>query len=144
MADAALKVDAVTIGEASKRVGLTPRAIRYYERVGLLEGASRSSCNYRLYDSDAIRQLQSIAHCRAIGMSLAEIRALCSGASFQAKQDQRADLLREQLKLTDARIRELLALRRELRRQLCGDATDSRQGTELQPLVGARYLSARR
>ena len=137
MADPASKCDAVTIGEAACRVGLTPRAIRYYEQIGLIEAASRSTRNYRLYDVEALHELRSIAHCRAIGMSVAGLRALRFGLPLRTKKDRRTNLLREQLKLTDARIRELLSLRRELQQLLDLVPANPSVETALHPPAGA-------
>lgn len=128
MADAVLQLDALTIGEAARRVGLTPRAVRYYERIGLVQAPPRGGHNnYRLYDQEAVRELRFIARCRAIGLSVAEIRALSSGSIERTRGGGKAAMVRAQLRLTEARIRELLALRRELRRLLAVRAADAPQ-----------------
>lgn len=142
MAGAALRVEAVTISEAARLVGLTPRAVRYYERIGLVEAASRSSRNYRLYDDKALSELRFIARCRAIGMTVAEIRALRSNSPLRTKDNRKADLLRQQLKLTEARIRQLLAVRRELRRQLGPSPADPNLATALDGTVGTKRFIA--
>jgi MerR family transcriptional regulator, repressor of the yfmOP operon len=65
------------IHEVAKLVGLTPRSIRYYEEVGLLEPAARSGGAYRLYDADDIGRLRYIKGLRDdAGFSLAEIGRL--------------------------------------------------------------------
>ena len=48
------------IQEVAAEVGLTPRSIRYYEEVGLLEPAARSEGAYRLYDESDIERLRFI------------------------------------------------------------------------------------
>ena len=46
------------IGELAERAGVTTRAIRHYEGIGVLPAASRSESGYRLYGEDALaRQL---------------------------------------------------------------------------------------
>jgi DNA-binding transcriptional MerR regulator len=58
-------------------LGLTTRAIRYYEEVGLLEPAARSEGAYRLFDEDDIERLRFIKGLRDdAGFSLAEIGRL--------------------------------------------------------------------
>ena len=65
------------IQEVADLVGLTPRSIRYYEEIGLLEPAARSEGAYRLYDADDIARLQFIKGLRDdAGFSLAEIGQL--------------------------------------------------------------------
>jgi MerR family copper efflux transcriptional regulator len=62
------------IQEVAASLGLTTRAIRYYEEVGLLEPAARSEGAYRLYDEDDVERLRFIKGLRDdAGFSLAEI-----------------------------------------------------------------------
>src|SRR3954471_6595183 len=65
------------IQEVAATLGLTTRAIRYYEEVGLLEPAARSEGAYRLYDTDDIERLRFIKGLRDdAGFSLSEIGQL--------------------------------------------------------------------
>lgn len=61
---------------AAQRCGLSPKQIRDYEKLGLLAGPRRSAGNYRLYGAEELRRLAFIQHARAVGFSLAQIRAL--------------------------------------------------------------------
>lgn len=77
-ADASPAADPATrllrIQEVAASLGLTTRAIRYYEEVGLLEPAARSEGDYRLYDEDDVERLRFIKGLRDdAGFSLAEI-----------------------------------------------------------------------
>ena len=49
------------IQEVAAETGLTTRAIRYYEELGLLEPAARSDGAYRLYDASDLERLRRIA-----------------------------------------------------------------------------------
>ena len=100
------------IQEVAGETGLTPRAIRYYEEMGLLAPAARSGGDYRLYDADDLDRLRFIRGLRDdAGFSLAEIRQLLEDdqerarnrARLQATQDtaERRTLLGEALDLTD-------------------------------------------
>jgi DNA-binding transcriptional MerR regulator len=65
------------IQEVADETGLTPRAIRYYEELGLLAPAGRSEGAYRLYDSEDLGRLRFIRGLRDdAGFSLAEIGRL--------------------------------------------------------------------
>jgi DNA-binding transcriptional MerR regulator len=65
------------IQEAADEIGLTTRAIRYYEEQGLLRPAGRSEGSYRLFDADDVERLRFIKGLRDdAGFSLAEIRQL--------------------------------------------------------------------
>ena len=65
------------IHEVAAETGLTTRAIRYYEEMGLLEPAARSEGDYRLYDASDLDRLQFIRSLRDdAGFSLAQIGQL--------------------------------------------------------------------
>jgi DNA-binding transcriptional MerR regulator len=65
------------INEVAAETGLTTRAIRYYEEIGLLEPAARSDGDYRLYDASDLERLQFIRSLRDdAGFSLAQIGQL--------------------------------------------------------------------
>ena len=52
------------INEVAAETGLTTRAIRYYEEMGLLEPAARSEGDYRLYDASDLDRLTFIRSLR--------------------------------------------------------------------------------
>jgi DNA-binding transcriptional MerR regulator len=63
------------IGDVAETTGLTQRAIRYYEEVGLLEPAERRTGANRRYDQADLERLELIKRLREdVGLSLAEIR----------------------------------------------------------------------
>jgi len=65
------------IGAVAKETGLTPRAIRYYEEVGLLRPAVRVKGADRLFDHEDVQRLQRIKELREVmGFSVAEIAEL--------------------------------------------------------------------
>ena len=66
----------LAIGRVSQRTGTNVETIRYYERVGLLPRAPRSSGGYRLYGVEQIKRLSFIRRARALGFSIDEIRTL--------------------------------------------------------------------
>ncbi len=80
MIDHPTTIDAASllrIQEVAAETGLTPRAIRYYEELGLLAPAARSDGAYRLYDAEDLERLRFIRGLRDdAGFSLAEIRQL--------------------------------------------------------------------
>ncbi len=108
------------IQEVAELVGLTSRAIRYYEEVGLLKPAGRSEGDYRQYDADDLERLHFIKAMRDdAGFSLAEIGQLLedeearnrSRERFQATSDpgERQAILRASAERLDgqlARLRE--------------------------------------
>lgn len=68
----------MNIGQAADRSGVTPKTIRYYESVGLIEAAPRSDNGYRDYGVDDVETLRFISRARGLGFTVAEVRALLS------------------------------------------------------------------
>jgi MerR family copper efflux transcriptional regulator len=66
----------MTIGELSRRTGLSIKAIREYEARGLIYTVGRSAGNYRLFDESALWCAQVIAGLRAVGLTVKEIEGL--------------------------------------------------------------------
>lgn len=64
------------IGELAKVCATTVETVRFYEREGLLAAPVRSAGNYRLYSERAVDCIAFIRHCRALDMTLEEIRVL--------------------------------------------------------------------
>ena len=61
------------IKDVALRAGLTPKAVRYYERVGLVPAPARSDAGYRRYDEADARRLEFIAIAKGAGLSLEQI-----------------------------------------------------------------------
>src|SRR5882672_3438754 len=78
------------ITEVAAETGLTTRAIRYYEEVGLLEPAARSDGDYRLYDASDLDRLQFIRSLRDdAGFSLSQIRQLLEDEAARERNRER-------------------------------------------------------
>ncbi len=64
----------MNIKEAADRLGITPRAIRFYEKKGLLSPAKQESNRYRTFSDPDIWRLQTIVSLREAGMTLSDIK----------------------------------------------------------------------
>src|SRR5918998_406016 len=69
-----LSTDLLTVGEVARRSGFAPSALRYYERLGLIE-ASRTTGGQRRYQRHVLRRLAFIRAARNVGLSLEEVAA---------------------------------------------------------------------
>ncbi len=64
------------IGELAKKLRISPRTIRYYEEIGLLKEAKRSSGSYRVYDEEDFIRLKFIRKLKILGLKLSQIQEL--------------------------------------------------------------------
>jgi MerR family transcriptional regulator, thiopeptide resistance regulator len=62
------------IGVLAQRTGVTVRALRHYDALGLLKPSHRTDAGHRLYTRRDIERLQQIRSLRQLGLSLAEVR----------------------------------------------------------------------
>src|SRR6266446_7889399 len=64
------------IGSVAKKIGLTPDAIRFYERSALLPRPPRTEGGFRQYGESDIETLAFIRRVQSLGFKLSEIRRL--------------------------------------------------------------------
>jgi DNA-binding transcriptional MerR regulator len=63
------------IGELSRRTGVSPRSLRYYEQHGLLR-SRRTPNGWREYDETAERRARAVAEMLAAGLTLEGVKEL--------------------------------------------------------------------
>ena len=114
------------IGELAQRAGVTTKAVRYYESVGLV-GSSRLANGYRSYDEHAVRLVREVRALGALGIRVENARPFldCLIAGREKGDDCAAPLAvyRHAIDDLDARIVELDARRTALI-ELLRDATE--------------------
>ena len=104
------------IGEAAIQSGVSAANIRFYEKEHLLSPLGRSDNSYRIYSKSDIHRLRFIRACRALDMSLDEVRLL-----LKLDLNSRADCaiarsaLDEHLTHVRTRLNELKALEKDLK-----------------------------
>ena len=67
------------IGEVAELLGVTPKAVRHYERLGLIEKPQRSESGYRLYAAEDLLRLHRIKRLQSLGLSLERIKGILGG-----------------------------------------------------------------
>ena len=103
------------IGELSKAIQLPAMTIRYYETVGLLPQASRTSSNYRVYGREDAERLQFVKKAKHLGLSLGEIKGILHLYDRrEATCSHVRTLLDQKLVHVDALLKELREFRTEL------------------------------
>lgn len=102
-----------SIKDAARMVGLTPRTLRYYESIGLLPQAERTSGNYRLFTVMDIIDLIRIKRLTGLGFDLQHVRQIIddptSPEALTCLEEQRQFLTHEidDLKAKRAKIEEI-------------------------------------
>lgn len=77
--------DWLSIGQFSKRANVSARALRLYEKIGLIASVARGENGYRYYQESQISIARKIRELKALGFSLAEIKSfLESDAKFDS------------------------------------------------------------
>ncbi len=64
------------IGQVARDTGFTVETIRYYESIGLIPQAQRSSSGYRQFSMEVVRKLRFVRRAQNVGFSLDETRRL--------------------------------------------------------------------
>ncbi len=109
----------IRVGEVAERLEVSPRTVKYYEELGLVEPGERSTGGFRLYGSREIERLERILRMKSIGYSLAAIRELLA-VRDTAQEADRVTVLRTAAQHLREREREaserVLKIREDLRR----------------------------
>lgn len=84
-----------TVKEVSALTGVSIRALRYYDRIGLLRPEAVTEAGYRLYGDAALERLRHILLYRELGFSLREIGTILDAPDFDRGRalEQQARLL---------------------------------------------------
>ncbi len=106
-----------SIGAVARRTGVAVSAIRYYEEVGLVPPSNRSEGGHRMYPDTVFDVLTLIRHCRDLGFSIDDTRALLSLSdnTYRDCRDAR-DIAKSHLAVVQAKMAELRQFERSLAR----------------------------
>jgi MerR family transcriptional regulator, copper efflux regulator len=130
----------MSIGELSRRCGISVKTIREYEGMGLIYTVGRSPGNYRLFDESALWCVGVIRNLRSLGLTVAEIREIAG--IYLGKPDEPigphvAIRVRAARSRINARLEELEQLRRRIDEfeaahaaELAGDADSALRATD--------------
>ena len=101
-----------TIQDVSKKTGLTPHTLRYYEKEGLISGVERSQGGIRQYSDEDLERLGLIRCLKNTGMSIQEI------ARFVQLTHEGDHTLEERVELLRAHREQVLARMAEMQQHL--------------------------
>jgi DNA-binding transcriptional MerR regulator len=106
--------ETVHIGKAAKLAGISVDAIRFYQKLGLIKGASRSAGGYRLFKGEQIRDLKFVRHAHELGFSLTEIGELLTLRQKHHACSEVQSMLKQKLAGVREKIKSLAGLEAEL------------------------------
>ncbi|MHC6180191.1 MerR family transcriptional regulator [Clostridium sp. JNZ X4-2] len=104
-----------TVQKLSELSGISKRAIRYYDEIGILKPARINSSGYRIYGRKEVDRLQQILFYRELGVSLESIKNIITSTDFdavKALKEHRQELLgkKQKLDLLIANVEKTIAL----------------------------------
>lgn len=101
----------LTVTELARESDTTPHAVRYYTRKGLLQPVRNPDNNYRLYKPSEVRWLRFVRQAKALGYTLAEIRAfMCDAEKGESPCPKVRQILRKHIKENRKQLETLMAL----------------------------------
>jgi Cu(I)-responsive transcriptional regulator len=103
------------IGTVARKSGIPAKTIRYYESVGLIDQAPRTSGGYRAYEERDVATLRFIQRARSLGFSVADVGDLL--ALWRDTDRQSADVkavATRHVAEIDRKVAELQGMRRTL------------------------------
>ena len=117
----------LSVGQLARRAGLTTKALRHYDRIGLLHPAEVDAAGYRWYDPAQIAVAHRIAVLRGVDVPIDEIRRCLDDDALVD------DVLKEQRRRLESR---LTRVQRELHilDHLLVDGWEKPMPTALEPM----------
>lgn len=103
----------MTISQVSRQYQISPRMLRHYEKLGMIESARRADYAYRVYDQEAVRRVRQIIVLRKLQLPLKKIQGVLAGGREDAIR-----ILEEHLRDFDGSVETVLAMRTALVRLL--------------------------
>ncbi len=102
-----MQVQTQTITEVSRQYGLSTRALRYYESIGLILSSKKDGYSYRVYEAQELHKLRQIVLLRKLRIPLKTIGAIVKNADASAA----VEAFRESMAQLDAEINALSTIR---------------------------------
>lgn len=88
------------IGDLAKLTGLTVRALRFYDQIGLFSPSGLTESGHRLYNESDLSRLHQIVSLKELGLSLEEIKSVVTGGQISPLEivDLQINQIQEQIK----------------------------------------------
>ena len=121
--------DGLLIGEVASRSGVSRKALRLYERTGILPATRRTDAGYRVYGPDILATLAFVAQARRLGFHLDEIKDVVQiRRSGRCPCPHVLDLVRHKVEELDRALADLTEVRSGLQGLLRSSSRSARRG----------------
>lgn len=104
--------DRYSIGEVSKICNVSTKALRYYDKIGLITSERDCINNYRYYSNDSLLAVPVIKYYKQMGFTLDEMRDFIEG-----KVDTEGSIYNAITRSFNSKIKELKKIQEQTRRQ---------------------------
>jgi DNA-binding transcriptional MerR regulator len=109
------KMTMLQVGEVSRKLGLNPQTLYFYERIGLIPPPHRTESGYRLFSQEDVDRLTFITHTKSMGLSLDDIREILAAKDGKSPTCQTVhDCLLKKARAIEETIQQLQILHDEL------------------------------
>ncbi|MFD3450095.1 MerR family transcriptional regulator [Microbacteriaceae bacterium 4G12] len=103
----------IHINKVGELTGVTVRTLRYYDKIGLLEPASKTEGGHRLYTNEEIKKLQQVQFLKKVGFPLQEIKNMLASSDWDWSDSLKSQLSyvikeQENLKKIELSLREMI------------------------------------
>ena len=120
--------DGLLIGEVASRSGMSRKALRLYERTGILPASRRTTTGYRVYGPETLSTLAFVAQARRLGFHLDEIKEVVQiRRSGRCPCPHVLDLVRQKVEELDRSLADLTEVRRGLKELLRSSSASRRR-----------------
>ena len=120
--------DGLLIGDVASRSGVSRKALRLYERTGILPAPRRTAAGYRVYGPETLSTLDFVARARRLGFHLDEIKEIVQiRRSGRCPCTHVLDLVRQKVEELDRTLADLAEVRRGLQGLLKSSSRSSRR-----------------
>jgi DNA-binding transcriptional MerR regulator len=100
--------DSMLISKFAKKLGITPRAVRLYEQMGLVGSPQRSDGGIRQYCEADVKRFKFVLELKELGISLEEMQMLAKiPRLFDTGSEKNAPLLFELLETLEMHLKNI-------------------------------------
>jgi DNA-binding transcriptional MerR regulator len=128
--------DLLSVGALARRAGLTPKAVRHYDRIGLLRPAVVDDAGYRWYSPDQVGSARRVAVLRSVDVPLDEVRRCLDNDAVLA------EVLATQRRRLDARLTRVRGQRHTLDHLRTDGLEHPMPDTDIENVTDERRLAA--